>query len=154
MIRMLTPTVGFLVSTAALPVHAQRHDRKLAQVEDSARPRSISGGSRFQVENRYDAVYEKVLHFLKRAEHSIESASKDTGQITTEMTIKGGWSQTGTRIYVFLIKDTNSSTTIRVVVSEQKRKKLFQTEPWDEPKVNVGESQILADDLKLALKPE
>lgn len=154
MIRMLNPTVVFLVSTAALPVHAQRHDRKLAQIEDSAKPRSISGGSRFQVENRYDAVYEKVLLFLKRAEHSIESASKDTGQITTEMTIKGGWSQTGTRIYVFLIKDTNSSTTIRVVVSEQKRKKLFQTEPWDEPKVNVGESQILADDLKSAIKPE
>jgi hypothetical protein len=39
-----------------------------------------------------------------------------------------GYSQTGSRIIVTLIKDNGSQTSIRVV-PKQKRKKLLQTEP-------------------------
>lgn len=148
MLRNLLPSLVVLSLLAAVPAHAQRHERKMALIEESGKAQSAKGGIKFQVDKPYDVVYEKALNYLKKAEYSIESASKDTGQIITEMAIKGGWSQTGTRIYVIFIKDTETSTTLRVVVSEQNRKKALQTEPWDPPKVNLEESMNIADDLK------
>ena len=68
------------------------------------------------------------------------------------MAIKGGYSQTGTRVYVVLIKETDTTTTVKVAVSEQKRKKLLQTEPWGDPKLNEKESDKIATDLKTALQ--
>ena len=65
--------------------------------------------------------------------------------------VTGGYSQTGTRVYVTLIKDTEKTTTVKVAVAEQKRKKLLQTEPWGDPKVNSEKSSKLADDIKAAL---
>jgi hypothetical protein len=99
----------------------------------------------------YDKAYEAILNHLKRHEYTIDSANKETGQIVTAMTISGGYSQTGTRVYVTLIKDSETSTTIRVAVSEQKRKKLLQTEPWGDAKVNSKKSTELADEIKSAL---
>lgn len=100
----------------------------------------------------YDEVYDKILTYLKKAEYAIESANKETGQIVTEITIKGGYSQTGTRVYAILIKESNTATTVRIAVSEQKRKKLLQTEPWGDPKVNDKESQRIADEIKATLQ--
>jgi hypothetical protein len=151
---MLRKTLAVLVgvSIIAVPVYAQRQERKKAQIEESGKPRSVSGGVKFQVPKPYEEVYDKSLNYLKRADYAIESAGKDTGQIVTEMTIKGGYSQTGTRIYVVLIKDSDATTTVRVAVSEQKRKKLLQIEPWDDPKVSDKESEKIAADLKAALQ--
>jgi len=53
-------------------------------------------------------------------------------------------------VYVTLIKDNETSTTLKVAVSEQKRKKLLQTEPWGDPKVNSEKSSKLAEDIKAA----
>lgn len=131
--------------------HAQRHAKREAAVEESAKPRGISGGVKFQVAKPFDAVYESALNFLKRADYAIDSADKDAGQIVTAMTISGGYSQTGRRVYVIFIKDSDSATTLRVAVTDQKRKKLLQTEPWSDPKVNEKESDKLANDLKGAL---
>ena len=68
------------------------------------------------------------------------------------MTITGGYSQTGTRVQVTLIKDTDTATTVKVAVTEQKWKKLLQTEPWSDPKVNDKESAKTADQIKAALQ--
>ncbi|MBI3491559.1 MAG: hypothetical protein HY047_07255 [Acidobacteria bacterium] len=84
-----------------------------------------------------------MLNFLKRQEQTIDQASKDTGQIITGMIISGGYSQTGSRIVVTLIEEDDNSTTVRVAVTEQKRKKLLQTEPWSDPKVNAQKSACL-----------
>jgi hypothetical protein len=128
-----------------------RHERREQKLEESAKPKSVSGGASFQTNISYDNAYDAVLNYLKRQDYTIDSASKETGQIVTAMTVKGGYSQTGTRVYVTLIKDNETSTTIKVAVSEQKRKKLLQTEPWGDPKVNSEKSSKLADDIKSAL---
>lgn len=129
-----------------------RHEKREAKLEESAKPKSVSGGVTFQVNVSYDKAYEVVLNYLKRQDYTIDSASKETGQIVTAITIAGGYSQTGTRVYVTLIKDNETSTTIKVAVAEQKRKKLLQTEPWGDPKVNSEKSSKLADDIKAALR--
>lgn len=129
-----------------------RHEKREAKLEESAKPRSITGGTTFQVDVGYDKAYDAVLNYLKKQDYTIDSASKETGQIITAMVVKGGYSQTGTRVYVTLIKENETSTTIKVAVSEQKRKKLLQTEPWGDPKVNADRSSKLADEIKAALK--
>lgn len=129
-----------------------RHDRKAQEVADSASPKNVAGGVTFQNPTPIDKTFEIVVNELKREGHSIERADKDTGQIITAMEIAGGYTQTGTRIVVTLIKDNDNQTSIRVVVTKQKRKKLLQTEPWSDPKADNQETQQAADALKAALK--
>src|ERR1035438_5927812 len=61
-------------------------------------------------------------------------------------------SQTGTRVQITCIKDNDAQTSIRVAVTQQKRKKLLQTEPWSDPKVNDEASSKTANDLKAAIR--
>jgi len=129
-----------------------RRERRNARVEESAQPKNVSGGVTFENMAPLDKTYEVVLNFLKRQGHTIDSADKDVGQIMTAMSIKGGYSQTGTRIQVTLIKDTDTKTTVRVAVTQQKRKKALQVEPWSDPKVNAEDSSKVADEIKAALK--
>ena len=136
-----------------IPADAQsRKERKAAKLEESAKPKKVSVGETFQASCRYDRAYDVVLNFLKRKEHMIDSADKETGQIITSIDIEGGYSQTGTRIQITLIKDSDTATTLRVAVTKQKRKKLLQTEPWSDPKVDDDQSKKMAEDVKAALK--
>jgi len=128
-----------------------RHEKREQRLEDSAKPKAVSSGVTFQVEMRYESAYDAVLDYLKRQDYTIDSAGKETGQIVTAITIKGGWSQTGTRVYLTLFKDKDTQTSIKVTVSEQKRKKLLQTEPWGDPKANAEKSRALADQIKASL---
>ena len=68
------------------------------------------------------------------------------------MEITGGYSQTGTRIQITLIKQNVTETTVRVAVTNQKRKKALKAEPWSDPKVNDQRSANKAEELKAALK--
>jgi hypothetical protein len=137
---------------AALPAIAQYHEKTMERHEASGNIQGIVGGIKISVAKPYDEIYEKTLNYLKKNDYAIESASKETGQIATQMTVKGGYTQTGTRVYAILIKDSDSSTTVRVAVSEQKRKKLLQADPWSDAKVNEKESQRIADELKTSLQ--
>jgi hypothetical protein len=128
-----------------------RHEKREAKLEESAKPKSVAGGTTFEVDVAYDKAYDTILNYLKKQDYTIDSASKETGQIVTAIVVKGGYSQTGTRVYVTLIKESETKTTIKVAVSEQKRKKLLQTEPWGDPKVNSERSSKLADEVKAAL---
>jgi hypothetical protein len=150
-------TTTFLIAiplfvVQSICVSQGRHEKREAKLEESAKPRSVSGGVTFQTDTPYDKAYDAVLNYLKRQDYTIDSASKETGQIVTAIVVTGGYSQTGTRVYVTLIKDTEKTTTVKVAVAEQKRKKLLQTEPWGDPKVNQEKSANLADKIKDALK--
>jgi hypothetical protein len=59
--------------------------------------------------------------------------------------------QTETRVIVICIKDSDSQTAVRAVVTEQKRTKLLQTEPWGDAKANEAEPAKIADQIKTAL---
>ena len=47
--------------------------------------------------------------------------------------MKGGWKQTGTRVVLTLIKEKENATTIKAIITEQKRFKALQVEPWSDP---------------------
>ena len=134
------------------PVMAQRHERKLAELEQSAQVRAVDGGVTFQVALSLDKCFDSVINTLRRTGHEIESANKDAGTIVTAMEIAGKYSQTGTRCQVVFMKDSDKLTSVRVAVVVQKRKKLLQTEPWGDPKLDEAQSRKAAADLQEALK--
>jgi len=127
------------------------HERHMDRLEESKKLGSISGGESFLASKSYDSAYDTILTFLKRKDLLIDSSDKNAGQITTGYQIAGGWHQTGTRIRIVLIKETDATTTVKVAVTEQTRYKALQVEPWDDPTVNAAKSTALAEEIKAAL---
>jgi hypothetical protein len=151
--RTAISVAAFVAATLSLqPAMAQRHERKLAQLGQSAQATPVAGGIIFQSLFPYDKFFDAVTNYLKRNGHEIESSNKETGAIVTAMEIAGKYTQTGTRIHVTLIKDSETQTSVRVTVAVQKRKKLLQTEPWSEPKLDEAQSRKTAVDIEEALK--
>ena len=134
------------------PANAQLHEGRQAQIEQSAQATPVSGRVTFRSPLPYEKCFDAVSNYLKRSGREIESGNKDTGSLVTAMEIAGKYTQTGTRIHVTLIKDSDTQTSVRVAVTVRKRKKLLQTEPWSEPKVDDTQSQKTAGDLEKALK--
>ena len=130
-----------------------RHERREARLAESAQPKGVAGGVTLSSSLPLASAYDTVLNSLKREGRVIDSADREIGQIITAMEITGRFSQTGTRLQITFIKEGESKTSIRVAVTQQKRKKLLQTEPWGDPKVNEAESQRAAEQLKKALEP-
>jgi hypothetical protein len=150
-----TPILASALAAASLslePAHAQFHQRKQAELEQSAQATGAAGGVTFQSPLSYERCFEAVNNFLKRAGHEIETANKDAGSIVTATKITGKYTQTGTRVHVTLIKDSDSQTSVRVAVTLQKRKKLLATEPWSNPKVEDTQTSKAATELQEALK--
>jgi len=152
---MIVLVVSSIVAVLLLTPTAlgqSRRQRREARVAESAQIRNVPGGVTFQNPGPFNKTYDITLNHLKRQGYTIDSADKDVGQIITAMDIKGGYSQTGTRIQVTLIKDSDTQTTVRVAVTQQKRKKLLQTEPWSDPKMDNEQSSRVAGEIKAALK--
>ena len=152
--RRTAPFASALAAAAISlqPAIAQHHERRQAELEQSAQTTPISGGVTFPSSLPYDESFDAVSNYLKRNGREIESGNKDTGSLVTVMEIAGKYTQTGTRIHVTLIKDSDTQTSVCVAVTMQKRKKLLQTEPWSEPKLDDTQSQKTAADLEQALK--
>lgn len=132
---------------------AQRHERHEQANKESQQISSVSEGSSFQTSRSEDEAFQLIINYLKRSGETIENASKDAGEIATALSIKGGWHQTGTRTQISLIRDSETTTTVRVAVTEQKRFKALQTEPWGSPKVNTSKSAEYAERLQKELSP-
>jgi len=147
---LMTAALFVIVSCASLG--GSRHERKLAIAEQSGRATAVLGGETFQTSQPFEKLYEKVVNFLKIKGETIETADQTVGQIITAMTVSGGWRQTGTRTQITLIKENGTTTQVRVVVTEQKRYKLLQTESWGDAKVNQKKSASLAKEIKAYLK--
>ncbi len=115
-----------------------------------------SNGVTITINGSYDRTFETALNFLKRQGNTIESASREAGQIITQMTNSGGYHQTGRHIQITFIKEgesTSSSFTMRVAVLEQKRYKALRTEAWSDARLNAEESNKMADELLATLLP-
>jgi hypothetical protein len=111
----------------------------------------VPGEASFTSARAYDAAFDAILSYLKKQDQVVEFASRDSGEITTAMTITGGSGQSGRRIRLTLIKDNATTTTVRVAVTLQTRKKAAQTEPWSDPTVDLKQSRLAADELKALL---
>src|SRR5690242_20213929 len=105
-----------------------RKQRRVAQVAESAKAGNVPGGVALDTALPYQMAYNAVRNHHKRRAYSIKSADRDVGQIVTAMTITGGYTQTGTRVQVTLLKENETKTSLRVTVTQQKRKRLLQTE--------------------------
>jgi len=153
--KKITPilfiSVGLFFSGCDTPEGGSRHERHMQVAEDSAKAVAVSGGQSFLVAKPADAVFEEVVTYLKKKDYTVESASKDAGQITTALVVTGGWRQTGTRVQVSLIIESDTSTTVKVAATEQHRYNALQVEPWSDPKVNGDNSAVLAADMKMAM---
>jgi hypothetical protein len=149
------PILASTLATASLslePAHSLFQQRKQGELEQSAQVTSPAAGVTFQASLSYEKCFDAVNNFLKRAGHEIETANKDGGSIVTAMEITGRYTQTGTRIRVTMIKDSNTQTSVRVAVTTQKRKKLLATEAWSNPKVDDSHTSKIAADLEEAFK--
>lgn len=129
------------------------HERHMKQVEESARPTAVADGMSFQDSTSYDKTFDDVVTFLKKQDYAIDSASKDAGTIFNSMSVKGHRHQTGTRVSVSLIRDSKNVTEVQVAVTQQKRFKALQTEPWGTPKVDKAKTSALAGKMKAVLSP-
>jgi hypothetical protein len=131
---------------------AQRQERKTEEQADSEKIQNVSGGVTFQQASAMDKTYDDLLNYVKREGLTIDSASKETGQIVTAIDVTGKYHQIGTRVYLTVIKSSETETSVRVAVTEQKRYKALQTEPWSSPKVNAEKSSELSEKIKAAIK--
>ena len=120
--------------------------------EKSSQPET-AGSATFTDSSGIDRVFVVVLEYLKKQGYTIESADKNVGQIITTMDIKGGFTQTGTKVQVTLIRDNDTQTTVRVAVTTQRRVKGATEHPWRNIKIDPKESSRIAEELKTALKP-
>ena len=96
-----------LLSIVAATSFAQRHERKVEELADSEKIQNVSGGITFQVASPVSKTYDDLLNYVKRAGLTIDSASKETGQIVTGIEVSGKYHQTGTRIYLTVMKDND-----------------------------------------------
>ncbi len=126
-------------------------DRREAVISESSQPRVVGGTERFAVALPYEKTFEAVVTALKTSDNEVSDANKDAGLIATAIAVTGGWRQTGTRTVVSVIRDTDGSSIVKVVVTEQKRFKALQTEPWSDPKANPVKTSTAAAALKQAL---
>src|SRR5690242_20663085 len=115
---MTASFASMLLVLTSTNVYAQRHEKRMARLAESEKPQNVKGGTTFQAPVPYDKAYDAALNYLKREGHTIDSASKETGQIVTAIAITGGYTQTGTRVQITCIKDNDNHTSVRVLVTE------------------------------------
>jgi hypothetical protein len=136
----------------AAPAFSQFHQRHADAVSESSEVHPVPGGKRFSVPYSSDKAFAAIVKYLNSSDrYIVESANRDAGLIATGMEIKGKWRQTGTRVVITVVSDSTSSAIVRVAVTEQKRFKALQAEPWSDPKVDEKASAALAAEIEHAL---
>jgi hypothetical protein len=157
--RVLTGfTIAALcVTIIGTPAQAQnRKEKQEARLAESEKPRDVPGGVSFVAKMPADKAFDAAVRYFQMHDVALdESSKKELGQLTTAMRIVdvGGFrnNNKGYRTYVTFIRDDDSTTTLKVKVTEQQRTKHAQAEPWSDPKVLDKETAETADQLKAAL---
>jgi hypothetical protein len=154
---IVATTVALFVTIAGTPAQAQsRKEKKEARLAESEQPRNVTGGVTFLVNMPSDKAFDAVVKYFQTHDVALdESSKKELGQLTTAMRVVdvGGFrnNNKGYRTYVTFIRESDSTTTVKVKVTEQQRTKHLQAEPWTDPKVMDKETAETADQLKTAL---
>lgn len=126
------------------------HDRKLQQAE-AAKTIIVKGATPITVSADYPSTFDSVIKAYQKADDPVVIADRDAGLVATEITITGGWRQTGTRTVVTFIKESDQETTVKVAVTTQKRYKAIQVEPWSDPVLDQALTKDAVAKLKVAL---
>ena len=147
-------TIIALFAATTSPAFAKsRHERKAEEAAASGQAQAINGGQTFNVAADMNTAFETVVNRLKLDGYNIDpqATNKDAGVIFTVMTIKGGWHQTGNRVMASLIKVDQKNTAVRIAVTEQKRYKAMQTEPWSSAKLDDKATAAVSTQLQSEL---
>ena len=154
---ILVTILALLVTIKGNPAQAQnRKERKEARLAESEKPHDVPGGVSFVANMSADKAYDAAVRYFQTHDVTLdESSKKELGQLTTAIRIVdvGGFrnNNKGYRTYVTFIRDSDSTTTVKVKVTQQQRTKHLQAEPWTEPKVLDKETAETTDQLKTAL---
>jgi hypothetical protein len=132
------------------------HGKIDARAEESAKPSDVPGGVAFTVPIPADKAFDLALKYFQLHDLDMDDSSKkDLGQLVSTLKVVkvGGFKNNnlGFRTYVTVIKESETSATIKVKVTEQKRTNHLQPEPWTEPQVLDKESNDTADQLKASM---
>lgn len=152
--------MALFVMIVGTPAQAQnRKEKKEARLAESEKPRDVPGGTSFTATMPADKAFDAAVRYFQTHDVVLdESSKKELGQLTTAMRIVdvGGFrnNNKGYRTYVTFISDGQSTTMVKVKVTEQQRTKHLQAEPWTDPKVLDKETAETADQLKAALKTQ
>jgi hypothetical protein len=155
-------TIVVAALTIASPASAQSFKEKQAakreaKIAESEKPANIAeGASIFSVNLATSAAFDAALrHFQLKGVTIDEASRKDLGQLMTEIEVVdvGGYrnNNRGYRTMLTFIRDTDTSSTVRIVVTEQKRTKHHVTEPWTKPELNAERTAEAAEQLKQLL---
>jgi hypothetical protein len=120
--------------------------------EPIANPPAIkapAGSVAFQTSVAYEAAYDRILNVLKKEGYTLHSASKETGQITTELAIEHGSVDIGRAVIISLIKESSGLTTVQVTAYNQGRRIGGQ---WQEKVYTKDKAALLAEKLRAALQ--
>jgi hypothetical protein len=148
---------ALIVIITGTPAPAQnRKERKGARLAESEKPRDITGGVSFVTKMPADKAFDAAVRYFQTHDVALdESSKKELGQLTTAMRIVdvGGFrnNNKGYRTYVTFIRDSDTTTTVKVKVTEQQRTKHLQAEPWTDPKILDTETADTANQLKAVL---
>jgi hypothetical protein len=119
--------------------------------ESSAKPAAVklpAGSVAFQTSAGYAAAYDRILNVLKQEGYTLQSASKETGQITTELVIEHGYVDLGRAVVISLIKESDGLTTVQVTAYKQGRRVGGQ---WQQKVYTKDKAALLAGKLRAAL---
>jgi hypothetical protein len=118
--------------------------------EVPARPaaKTPAHSASFQTNAGYEAAYDSILNVLKKEGYTLASASKETGQITTELIIEHGYVDTGRAVVISLIKESGGLTTVQVTAYKQGRRVGGQ---WQQKVYTKDKAALLAGKLLAAL---
>lgn len=146
-------TIILLLLLQPLSRAETRSERKARERAESEAPAQVHGGRLISIAMPYDDVYDSALTYLKKTGYVLDTASKETGQITTAIAIKGGWKQQGRRVILTVIKEGENASSLRAVVTLQKRYKAIQVEPWSDPVLDEESSEALQTALQHVFLP-
>lgn len=142
--------VGFTASLEAQGLHARIQARKA----EAEKPKAVKNAAEIQLQKSYQASYEDVLNWMKKSDFSVDFANsnKDNGIVASTIeVVKGGYSQTGRRLSVMLVKISDTETALRVAVTDHNRKKLFGADNWGDPQLNAEQTQAVVEQMKADL---
>ena len=152
-----TLIIAIIALVVAMPAMAQsRSERKAVRLAESEMPRNVVGGVSFEANISADKAFDVAVKYFQKHDIALdESSKKDLGQLVTAMRIVdvGGFlnNNKGYRTYATFIRETDSTTTVKVKVTEQVRTKNLYAEPWSDPVVMDKETAVQAEELKTAL---
>ena len=107
-----------------------------------------AGSAVFQTTASYDAAYDGILDVLKKEGYTIAAASKETGQVTTELAIEHGAVDIGRGFIISLFKEAGSLVTVQVVGYKQGRRIGGQ---WQTRVYTKDKAWTLAEKIRAAL---